>query len=393
MKTYKIKARSMSGALTEETISASSELEATRIAADKGLFVTDIKELSERANKRKMLNTKELIIFSQLMSAMLNAGTSIDRALNLARAKADNERVRDIYTEVFEEVQKGTTIQDAMQNTGAFPQLLVNMVSSGATTGNLGDVFLTMADYYEKDAELNRKIKGAMVYPIVLGVISVVAVVILTVFVLPQIMESFEMEEVPMLTGILMNFSNFLITKWYLIIVTIIGAVFGIRRALAEPSIRIRFDKFKTRMPIVGPLLRTIYSARASRTISSLYMNGARMITIVEETGGTIGNSYIHQLFDDIYVKVSSGERLSAALAATGEFDPMLYSMLEVGEETGDLSTVLASTTSYFNNEAEGATERLVQLLEPIFLIVMGLVIGIIVIAILQPLLGMYDSV
>lgn len=393
MKTYKIKARSMSGALTEETISANSEVEATRIAADKGLFVTDIKELSERANKRKMLNTKELIIFSQLMSAMLNAGTSIDRALNLARAKADNERVRDIYTEVFEEVQKGTTIQDAMQNTGAFPQLLVNMVSSGATTGNLGDVFLTMADYYEKDAELNRKIKGAMVYPIVLGVISVVAVVILTVFVLPQIMESFEMEDVPMLTGILMGFSNFLITKWYLIIVTIIGAVFGIRRALDEPSIRIRFDKFKTRMPIVGPLLRTIYSARASRTISSLYMNGARMITIVEETGGTIGNSYIHQLFDDIYVKVSSGERLSAALAATGEFDPMLYSMLEVGEETGDLSTVLASTTSYFNNEAEGATERLVQLLEPIFLIVMGLVIGIIVIAILQPLLGMYDSV
>lgn len=393
MKTYKIKARSMSGALTEETISANSEVEATRIAADKGLFVTDIKELSERANKRKMLNTKELIIFSQLMSAMLNAGTSIDRALNLARAKADNERVRDIYTEVFEEVQKGTTIQDAMQNTGAFPQLLVNMVSSGATTGNLGDVFLTMADYYEKDAELNRKIKGAMVYPIVLGVISVVAVVILTVFVLPQIMESFEMEDVPMLTSILMNFSNFLITKWYLIIVTIIGAIFGIRRALDEPSIRIRFDKFKTRMPIVGPLLRTIYSARASRTISSLYMNGARMITIVEETGGTIGNSYIHQLFDDIYVKVSSGERLSAALAATGEFDPMLYSMLEVGEETGDLSTVLASTTSYFNNEAEGATERLVQLLEPIFLIVMGLVIGIIVIAILQPLLGMYDSV
>lgn len=393
MKTYKIKAKSLHGKLVEEIISAESEADVNRIAAERNLFITSIRLVTEKEAMKKKLGTKELITYCQLMSAMLNAGTAIDKALNLARLKAETPKVREIYGEVYEEVQKGLPIHEAMKATGTFPQLLVNMVSSGAITGNLGDVFKTMADYYEKDAELNRKIKGAMTYPIILGVMSVAAIVILTVFVLPGIMESFTGAEMPFLTRMLMGFSDFLITKWWLIVGVAVGGSIGFKRALAIRSIKIKFDKFRLNMPIVGPLLRTIYSARAARTISSLYSNGAKMITIVQETGGTIGNTYVEELFDEIYIKVSTGERLSSAMEDTGVFDPMLYSMIEVGEETGDLEETLTSTATYFNNEADGATERLVSLLEPVFLIFMGITIGTIVVAIMQPLLSMYSTV
>lgn len=393
MKTYRITAKTLSGNVVEEVISAEDEFSARRLAAEKNLFVTRVKEVRAKGSKKKSLKTKELIIFCQLMSAMLNAGTTVDKALNLAREKSEEDHVREIYGILYEEVQKGTGMADAMEITNAFPQLLVNMVNSGATTGNMGEVFSTMADFYEKEAELNRKVKSAMIYPIVLAVMAVSVVIILTVFVLPGIVASFESDQpLPFLTSILMSFSGFLTGYWYLIIGGIIGGVFGARQLLENPENKIKFDKMKLSVPVAGPLLKTIYSARAARTIASLYENGANMLVIVRETGGTIGNKYAESQFEEVYVKVSSGEKLSSAIEATELFDPMLHSMIEVGEEAGDLRDVLKSTAKFFNNEADAATEQLVSLLEPIFLIVMGAVIGIIVIAIMQPMMSMYDG-
>lgn len=391
MKTFKIKARSMSGSTIEEIIVAESEFDANQMAAERGLFVTNIKEVKDR-QKSKMLNVKELIMFNQLMGAMLQAGVKVDKALDLSRRRADSKKTSEIYGMLYEEIQKGTSMSEAMRMTGAFPQLLVNMISSADETGNIGEVFNSMAEFYEKEAALNRKVKSAMIYPTILAVMTVAVVIILTVFVLPGIMESFDNAELPFLTKMLMGFSDFLISSWYLIIGGIVGLVFGIRELLTYPEYKIKFDKMKLSVPIAGKLLRTIYSARAASTISSLYQNGVNMLVIIKETGGTIGNDYIDTLFDDVYIKVSTGEQLSTALEETGVFDPMLYSMLKVWEEAGDSGQILASTANFFNNEAEAATEQLVQLLEPLFLIIMGVVIGAMVMAIMQPMLSMYDS-
>ena len=393
MKDYKVKAKTMSGENVNEVISAENEFEVNKIAGEKGLFVTSIKLDDGSAAKKKLMKTKDLIIFSQQMSAMLNAGTTTDKALNLVRLKADTDALKLLYGEIYESVQKGESVSEAMRSTKVFPGLLVNMIGSGEVTGNIGEVFMTMSKFYEKQAALDRKVKSAMIYPVILGVMTVVITILLVVFVLPGITAGFDADQMPALTKFLMDISDVLIARWYVFIGVIVGAIFGSRELLSRDKYRIKFDKFKLDAPVAGKLLKKIYSARAASTIASLYANGANMLTVVEETGGTIGNRYVETLFDEIYIKVSTGGKLSSAMEDTQVFDPMLYAMIEVGEESGDIETILKNTAVYFDNEADGATEQLVSLLEPVFLIIMGLVVGTIVVAIMLPMMAIGDTI
>lgn len=392
MKEYKVKARTLDGSAVEEIIAAESEFDVGVIASEKGLFVTDIAVVQEKkARKKKSIKVKDLVVFCHQMAAMLNAGITTDKALNLVRMKAESTKLKEYYGRVYEEVQKGESVSNSLEQSGYFPKLFINMIRSGETTGDMGDTFQTMAAFYEKQAEMERKIKSAMIYPVILAILTVVITLVLVVFVLPGITESFQEQDVPGLTAALMSVSGFITSRWYILLGIVVALVFGIKELFKVDKIRIAFDKFKLKLPVVGKLLRTIYSARAASTISSLYAVGASMLVIVEETGGTLGNRYVEELFDDIYIKVSTGELLSKAMEETGIFDPMLYSMIEIGEEAGDLEVVLSSISKYFDNEATAATSQLVALIEPLMIIIMGIVVGVIVVAIMLPIISMGD--
>jgi type IV pilus assembly protein PilC len=250
-----------------------------------------------------------------------------------------------------------------------------------------------MSLHFEKEQRLINKIKSASTYPTILAVISVAVVLMLMTFVLPTITNMFDDSNLPPLTAFVMGISDFIIGYWYLIIAFVLISITSIKFLLTVPSIRRQFDHMLLKMPIIGKLNRTIYSARCARSFASLYLSGIQTLEMISSTAKILNNSYIEQLFDEMMLKVSQGELISTAIEEMKIFDPMLSSMINVGEETGTLGDILVKTADYFDGEAENALQKMVALIEPIMLVLMGIIIGVIIVSVIQPMFGMYDQI
>jgi type IV pilus assembly protein PilC len=250
-----------------------------------------------------------------------------------------------------------------------------------------------MSEHYEKEQKLNNKIRTASIYPAILGVVSVAVILMLVTFVLPTITGMFDPENIPWTTRIILGFSNFVTTNWVAILATLFMLIVGFRLALKIPKVKIEFDKMKLYLPIFGRLNSTIYSARAARAMASLYSSGVQTIDMLETTSRVLNNAYLEDKFYGVIEEVTKGELISKAIQNTGEFDTMLSSMIFIGEESGSLGEILNSTADYFDNEADSALARMIAMIEPIMLIVLGVIIGFIVVSIIQPIFQMYESI
>jgi type IV pilus assembly protein PilC len=358
------------------------------------MYLLDYRETKSESDSISKLKMKSLVIFCRQLGTMVTSGIPIMQALDMLQSKADNAKTKKIFRNIYEEVQKGNSLSDAMKlQRGAFPDLLMNMVMAGELGGTLDRSLSRMSEHYEKEARLANKIKSASIYPIILGVVSVSVVLLLVMFVLPSITSMFDPKDMPFSTKIMLGASNFLLDNWIAIFAVIIGSVVGIRLALKVRSVRVRFDKFKVFMPVLGKLVQTIYSARCARAFASLYSSGVQTLDMIETTSKVLGNAYLEDMFRDVMTSVSQGDLISRAIANTGSFDPMLSSMIYIGEESGSLGELLNSTADYFDNEADSAIQRMVSMIEPAMIIVLGVVIGFIVLSIIQPIFSMYGAI
>lgn len=360
----------------------------------KGLYIVDYMELSPNASTSGKLSAKNLVIFSRQLGTMLNSGIPISNALHMIQEKVVNNRAKKVFSQLYEDVQKGNSLSIAMQlQSGMFPPLLINMVVAGEAGGTLDASLMRMAEHYDKELKMNNKIKQAMTYPIILSVLAIAVVLALVTFVLPTITQMFDTDKIPWSTRMVMGFSDFLIDQWYIVIIAVLVLIIGIKIMLTNPEIRYHFDHLLLRFPIIGKLNRTIYSSRCARTFASLYLSGVPALDMIEITGRVIGNRYLVVRFDEVIASVSRGEYISNAISDTKSFDPMLGSMLYIGEEAGSLGEILIKTADYFDGESETALSRMVSLIEPLMLIVLGVVILFIIISIMQPIFEMYNSV
>ena len=393
MKSYKVSMIDKTGKTIKDTFPAENEQELLSKIKDMGHYLLTYEEVAyqERFGTRLKLNS--LVVFTYQLSAMLSAGVNIIDALRMIQTKASSDRERRIYRNLYEEVQKGNSLSAAMMDqNGAFDHLLISMVKSGESSGSLDQVLSTMADQYDREKKMNQKLKAASIYPLVLFIVSIVVVLLLVTFVLPGIMSSFPDAEVPLLTKILMAISNFILTKWYLVIAMVFGIGFTIYVLMNTRATRIAIDRTLLRIPKVGGMLKTVYSARCARSFASLYGHGVPALEMIELSGSVLGNRYLEDEFNQVYISVSRGELISNSIDEVGEFDPMLSAMISVGEETGDLESILDKTAAYFDQESEAALTRLVGFIEPIMIIWMGIMVGLIVISILQPMFGVYEQ-
>jgi type IV pilus assembly protein PilC len=394
MKSYYVTAVDTRGKTVSEVIMAENNLEVVQIIKNKQMYLLDYRETKSESDSISKLKMKSLVIFCRQLGTMVTSGIPIMQALDMLQSKADNAKTKKIFRNIYEEVQKGNSLSDAMKlQRGAFPDLLMNMVMAGELGGTLDRSLSRMSEHYEKEARLANKIKSASIYPIVLGVVSVSVVLLLVMFVLPSITSMFDPKDMPLSTKIMLGASNFLLDNWIAIFAVVIGAVVGIRLALKIRSVRVRFDKFKIFMPVLGKLVQTIYSARCSRAFASLYSSGVQTLDMIETTSKVLGNAYLEDMFRDVMTSVSQGDLISRAIANTGSFDPMLSSMIYIGEESGSLGELLNSTADYFDNEADSAIQRMVSLIEPAMIIVLGILIGFIVLSIIQPIFSMYGAI
>ncbi|MDD2592638.1 MAG: type II secretion system F family protein [Erysipelotrichaceae bacterium] len=360
----------------------------------KDLYLLDYQEQSKAPDVVSKLKLKSVVIFCRQLGTMIKAGIPIIQALEMLRNKADNAKSLRIFNRIYEDVQKGNSLSKSMEmQKGAFPNLLINMILAGELGGTLDESLMRMADHYEKELKINSKIRSSSLYPIILGIVSIAVILLLVIFVLPTITAMFAAEDMPWTTKIILDFSYFLINNWLTIIVVLLLIFVTIRLSLNIQQIRVKFDKTKLFLPIIGKLNQTIYSARCARALASLYSSGVQTIDMLETTSQVLNNAYLEEVFVDVIMSVSKGELISKAINDTSSFDPMLSSMIYIGEESGSLGDILNSTADYFDNEADVALQRMVSLMEPIMIVVLGIVIGFIVISIIQPIFQMYQSI
>jgi type IV pilus assembly protein PilC len=394
MKSYQVVAIDKTGKTIQDIIAAEDDKDLSQIVKSRDLYLLEFKEGLSTSDSITKLRMKSIVVFCRQLGTMVASGIPIVQALDMLQAKADSTKARKIFRNIYEEVQKGNSLSKAMQlQKGAFPELLTNMVMAGEMGGTLDQSLGRMSVHYEKEQKLNNKVRTASIYPAILGIVSIAVILMLVTFVLPTITGMFPVENIPWTTQIILGFSNFLTSNWIAIIGTILVMIVLTRIALTIRDIRIQFDKLKLLLPVIGPLNQTIYSARVARTMASLYSSGVQTLDMLETTSRVINNTYLEDQFIDVITDVTKGEFISKAIESTGSFDPMLSSMIYIGEESGSLGEILNSTADYFDNEADSALQRLIAMMEPIMLIVIGIIIGFIVISIIQPIFTMYESI
>lgn len=392
MKLYKITAIDETGKRVIDISAMESPDEIYSMIKERSLFLINYKVV--RKVSKSKLKTRDLIVFARQLSAMILAGVSILKGINIIQQRSSTPAVKKIYGKIAQEIQRGNSLSSAMKKQGGvFPDILINMVAAGESSGTLDRSLAIMATHFEKEMKLKNKVKSASTYPIILAVVAVSVVLILVTFVLPSITKVFPPDNLPILTKMLMSFSKFLTSRWYLVVAVVVTLISGFTFLLSVPAFRIQYDRFLLKIPVIGKLNRTIYSARCARSFASLYLSGIQTLPMIEATGKILNNSYIESMFAEVAIRVSHGEYISEAIDRLNVFEPMLSSMINVGEETGALGDILVNTADYFDEEADAALTKMVALLEPVMLIVMGVVVGVIVVSIVQPMFQMYDYI
>ncbi len=369
---------------TGKTIKGVIEAEDTQQVQEKiyeqGLFLISTSEALGK-NKQEGIykfKTKELSFSCRQLAAMLTSGLTIVKALDIMYKEEENKHAKSVWLALYEDVNKGSNLTEALLNRGgSFPDFMISMVDAGESSGNLDVTIQRLSDFYANQNKTQNMVKSAMMYPIILGVLTVVMVIGMFTFIMPTFAGLMSEDEMPPLSRALFQFSDFLKQKWYILVIALVVIILVIRYALKVPDIRLKFDLLKIKMPSVGPLMVKIYEGRFARTLSSLYSSGIPMVESLERSSSVLSNSYVDKMFIQVVDEVKQGSPMSVSITKTEIFEGMFTSMIYVGEESGALDEILEKTADFYEEEADAAVKRLVSLLEPLMIIIMGLAIGI----------------
>lgn len=393
MADYSYLAAEMSGKTVRGKASAGSVEQLKENLRRRELFLLRAEEIEHAQGKR--LKANRLADFCRELSSMLGTGISLVRSMQIILGRDLSPAMKTTFSALNQQIKRGVALSEAMKSQGrVFPELLISMVRAGEANGRLDESLKKMSEHYEAEHRTNQDIKGAMTYPIILIVITVVVIIAIFTFIFPQLMEVFGSDmELPVITQIMAGISNFLTQKWFLaiFIALFIGVSFyWISRI---PKVQLGWAKFLVNCPKIGGLMRIIYTARFARTFSSLYSGGLTILNALQISRDTIGNKYIAHQFDDVIRDVRQGTSLSAALAKVDGFDVKLTETIAVGEETGRVDELLMSIAESFDYESSMAIKKLVKLIEPIMILIMAMVIMVVMLSVMLPIYNMYGSI
>ncbi len=398
MAIYNCKVMAKDGKAKKVNVDAISEDKARERLKSEGYIVQEIKEQGKGFNlsKNKKVKDKDLAVFCKQFNSVLNAGVTVINALEMMSEQMDNKTMQSALRDCQTYVQKGGTLADAMKlNPKVFPSIMVNMVAAGEMSGNLETSFERLTTHFENSNKLKSKVKGAMTYPIVILCVVIAVVVVLLIKVIPQFAEMFEDmgSELPGPTQFLVNLSDFLVHKWFIVIGIIAVVVIAIKAFKKTDSGSMLFAKMGLGMPLFGNLTIKSSAATFSRTLATLLASGIPLIDAIEQVAKMINNRIIREGLLDAKVQVTKGVPLSKPIRDMNIFPPMLPQMIRIGEETGNIEDMMDKVADYYEMEVNDATDALTAMMEPMVIVLMAVVVGGIVIAIYSPMLSMYDAV
>ncbi|MBE0451392.1 MAG: type II secretion system F family protein [Clostridia bacterium] len=401
--TYVCREIDMGGKIVENTYKAESQDELIQMIRAKGHTPVRIEKEAEKGQDvgnfalfQKRVKAKDIAIFCKQMHTMLFAGMPLLSALEVLENQAENKTLKTTVKDMSMQVQKGEVLSTTMKrHPKVFPPLLTGMVESGELTGNLDNVLERMSTHYTKENRINSKIKGAMVYPAILSVLAVTVVIFMLAVIMPTFVGMFEGSGVPLPapTRFLMGVSDAIRDYWYIFIAVIAGIVFLIRRITKTVEGKRFFDKLKLSMPLIKGPIAQIATSRFTRTLSTLLASGIPIIQALESASRVTNNRVVIDGIDQVTEDIKKGASLSVLLKKVGVFPPMMISMVGIGEESGSLEGMLERAADFYDEELEAAIQKLVSMIEPLMIVVMGVVIGFIVISMMLPMFDMLQTV
>ncbi len=394
METFLFKAKRMDGTIVSGVLDAADEVTLIQQLREEGLYCYEIKVNKDKKSliNHSKMKEKELAAFCQQLAALLSSGISLTKALSICQDSA-NAKLKKVLYQVNLSVQKGNSLSVAMKSLGnTFPQLLIFMVETGEVSGKLDEMMQKMSEHYNQRVQITSKVQTAMIYPVVLLIISVMATIFLLTFVLPQFITMFENVELPMITKMLIWLSTF-IKENALMLIIVCFLIIGICSWLYQTKkVKAYIHKKVLVLPIVGKLVCTLYTSQFATTFSILYGSGVGVLKSIDITSRVLGNSYIATCLEEASFDMQTGAKLSEALKQMEVFQPMFISMIQVGEESGTLENMLEHTGNFYSKEAQQAIGKLVAFVEPVMILIMGAIISVIVLSIMIPMFRMYST-
>jgi type IV pilus assembly protein PilC len=401
MATYVFKAMDLAGVQAKGEVEAESKQAVAEQLKERGLVVVDIaaKYRSKEINLElfSRVNAKDLAVASRQLATMVTSGMSIMRALQVLETQTQSKMLKEAVAGVRHDVEAGLLLSDAMgRHPRVFGPLYVAMVRAGETGGVLEECLMRVADQLEKDAALRRQVRAAMIYPTIVITFAVTVLLALVAFLIPVFVGVFKQfpGKLPALTQFMVNFSHLVTHQWYLLILFLVGSIGGFIAMKRNQTARDKWDAFKLRIPMkIGEVVQKVAIARWSRTLSALTSAGVPIMQAIEITGKTAGNAVIERSMGDVITSVKSGGTIAAPLKDCSAFPPMVAQMVGVGEETGALDSMLAKIADFYDSEVEAAVKALTSIMEPVMIIFVGGIVGVIVISMYLPLFSIYNSI
>ncbi len=338
---------------------------------------------------------RDLSTFCRQFRSILAAGVSITSSLHLLEDQTEKKVMKKAIAEVRSDVERGETLADAMRRQSKiYPPILVNMIEAGETSGSLEDSLERMAVHFEKEAKMKSIMRKAMIYPIVIACVAVVVVIIMLSYVIPKVllMLSQMNVEMPLPTRIVIAMSDFVQNKWYVILLIIAILIASLKGFSTLPNGERVLANISLRIPLFGKLRKKNACAKIVRTLSTLLRSGIPMIDAIEITSRAMDNVLLRQVLMNAREEVSRGVSLSLPLKDSGLFPAMVYQMVSIGEESGNLEDMLDCVADYFEEEVETGTEALTAILEPLIIVFLAVLVGFLVISIMLPMVTMYKG-
>ncbi|QNU68111.1 type II secretion system F family protein [Ruminiclostridium herbifermentans] len=403
MATYNYKAKTAAGTTVTGSFEAADKNMVVELIKEKGYYPLSIEAKNEKGVEinfkfNKKIKPKEFAVLCRQFHTMLNAGVTVIGCLDMLRQQTENKTLKEAISSVYDEVQKGSTLSEAMKALPkVFPPLMVSMVEVGEVGGTLEAVLERLAIQYEKDSKIKSKVSTAMVYPAVIGCIALVMVTFMLIFIVPTFVGIINSTggELPTPTKILLYISGLFTNPIFIVglITAIILLRVGFKKFKSTEGGKYIIDKIIYKMPLVGPNVKKILAASFTRTMSTLLSSGVSLIQSLEVVDRVVNNQVVSRGLIQVSDDIKSGSNLAAPLERMGIFPLMVTQMISVGEEAGSLDAIMEKVADFYDEEVETSISKLLAMLEPLMMMVLAVIVGFMVIAMIMPTFTMNQGI
>lgn len=400
MPSFRYRVMTPSGEIKSDIIEKENRIDAITALQNGNMRIISVEEergdlASMKIGGKKKLGLKSLILFCRQLATLLRSGVPLIKCFDIIASQSNDKFFKTVLGQISQDIQAGSVLSAAVEKQGeVFPPMLSKMLAIGEETGDMAAIVDRMANQYESDSRIRSQVKGAMTYPLVLVVVAFIACAFMMIAIVPQFEGIFAQAdtELPGLTKVLMAMSKFMTTRWYVLLVTVPVIVLVIIRFFRNKKVKRWVDSKKlTVQPLANPMQKMM-SAQFARTLHTLISSGIPIVSALESTRDNVNNLVVQDAIDDLSLGVQKGKGLSEQMKNYPYFPNLLVSMISIGEASGNLEEMLSKTANYYDEELDAAIGQLMTILEPMMILVVGLLIGVIVMALYLPMFGMITA-